>query len=578
MSNWQKYIMEKVRSGLFFGRIPSDNSNPESTEETYHEQELIVEINQQLWMYFGSIVLLLGLVGNTLCLYVLCRRRMRKLIVGSYLITLTTSHLVGTMTSVLRMWIYFFFRVDFFVASAPLCKPLIFLQNFSKLCSSWMVVTITIERTVLICRPFVSVAKRPCFLTPTAILNVVALLLTLVVSPELYYVQVEGNVCTAAKTYFTGNITWEFLEALHYTFYSFLPSVIIIPCSLIIAFKLRFNRWRCRDNLEQTSCPRIRESSLPTISVVSVWLPPSFLARMSASSSSKSLHRTSGHKINTPTISHAQATNEHKTIPLKVTVPQATAKNKSNRSTVSYSKTNSEHKKNLPTVSLHHITSEHNTRQGQHKTRSARASFTQAKSQHKNNPPAVSLTKITNKHKTNQSMLPYSQAKCKHKIDPSQASLSSSTTENMIVPSTPLPILNQLLKDIPSRTSIPLRSSTFVRDSRATFSRHHLCRLRHNIWIVLIINIIFLVTTTPVCILRFLILFGDNLDQTSKHLLFYGSQIATLFSDMNIVINLIVFIGSGKAFRNELKTLDPRMFRKKQHFPSNIIVCAINSD
>lgn len=436
--------MEKIESSLFYGRTTTEIPNIVSTENSYGAQERIAKLNKNLWMYIGSIVLLLGIVGNSLTLCVLCRRRMRKLIIGIYLITLTTSDFVTSITAVLRMWMYVFFDIDYFAASAPFCKSFTFLQNFSKLCSSWMVVTITVERTLLICRPLISIAQRPFFLTPAAILMIVSIILTLVVSPELYFVKVEDEICADSKNYFNNEKNWEIFEALHYIFYSFLPSLIIIPCSCIIVIKLRNNEWGYLAHKERTS----RASTLSTISVVSVSLPPSFLARMSSSTST--------------------------------------------------------------------------------------------------------------------------------------SSISPATSEDQSQTSAPLPLLNQLFQNLPPNETLPLRSSPLkpkfrYSNSRAYLSRHRLYRLRQNVRIVLIINVVFLVTTTPLCVLRFMLLFADTIDKSSKYVLFYASNIAALFSDMNLVIDLILFIASGKAFRNELKTLEPRRFRRKRHVQPNIIVCTINS-
>ena len=405
-------------SDLLLRRITTEISYAISSEKPHNDHEIIMQINRNLWIYIGSVVLLLSFVGNILCLCVLCRRRMRKLIIGAYLITLTASDLVATVTAVFRMWLFFFWDMDYFAASAPLCKPLIFLQNFSKLCSSWMVVIITVERTFLICRPLIAVVQRPYHLTPGAILFITSIVLTLVVSPTLYYVHVEDKVCTAARTYFDGDQHWEILEALHYTFYSFLPSLIIIPCSLIMVLKLRYNQWGYLTRRKNRWSPS-RIYPVPPISVVSVWLPPSFLARM--------------------------------------------------------------------------------------------------------------------------------------------ASSTTASTQNQSTSSAPLPLLDDILQNLPQNATFSMRSSPLVpnfqfKNSRVYLSRHRTCRLRHNVRIVLIINVIFLVTTTPLCVLRFMLLFAETFDQSSKHVVFYASQIAALFSDMNLVIYLVLFIASGKAFRNELKS------------------------
>lgn len=101
-----------------------------------------------IWKVVPPILLLLGTVGNSLCIFVLTRKSIRSSTTALYLTALAFSDLAVLYSGLLRQWLIYLFEVDVRHFSEAGCKLNIWLVYCSLDFSAWILIVVTLERVI----------------------------------------------------------------------------------------------------------------------------------------------------------------------------------------------------------------------------------------------------------------------------------------------------------------------------------------------------------------------------------------------------------------------------------------------
>ena len=151
-----------------------DFLNDNTTEEPYYDDDLFQLIydhhessrGQKLangarsfYAFVTPLILLLGLVGNTVSLRVFTATRLRELSATWYLAALSASDNVVLLTYVLFDWLLRglpFWKEGYsinIIHKQGLCQTFLFLSYLSRFISVYLIVIFTVERYIAVCRP-----------------------------------------------------------------------------------------------------------------------------------------------------------------------------------------------------------------------------------------------------------------------------------------------------------------------------------------------------------------------------------------------------------------------------------------
>ncbi|VDI62696.1 Hypothetical predicted protein [Mytilus galloprovincialis] len=106
------------------------------------------EITKWIWRIISPIIFIVGVFGNIGIIIVLCRMKQWKNITYNFLFILSLSDTTVLLTGLVRRWILAAFDFDIRTSSDFGCKLDVFMIYFSMHVSSWILVSITVERFV----------------------------------------------------------------------------------------------------------------------------------------------------------------------------------------------------------------------------------------------------------------------------------------------------------------------------------------------------------------------------------------------------------------------------------------------
>ncbi|KAL3869225.1 hypothetical protein ACJMK2_041933 [Sinanodonta woodiana] len=121
----------------------------DSELESYIEYRVAIG----LWKGVAPCLLVLGGVGNILCIMILTKKRSRGTSTAIYLTALAISDLLVLYTGLLRQWVKYQFEIDIRQLTEGGCKIHLFCVYFGTQCSSWFLVAVTAERFISACFP-----------------------------------------------------------------------------------------------------------------------------------------------------------------------------------------------------------------------------------------------------------------------------------------------------------------------------------------------------------------------------------------------------------------------------------------
>ncbi|CAH1798281.1 unnamed protein product [Owenia fusiformis] len=137
--------------------------------------------DQRLWLFGAPVVLVLGTIGNLLCIAVLLRKKLRAQSWCWYLIALAVVDLVALYTTTLDWWIRSLTGVYIGQISPGTCILEIFLTFLADHFSAWILVAVACERVFYIYFPVQSkgMCTRKCSFIVIAVIGFVLILLNL---------------------------------------------------------------------------------------------------------------------------------------------------------------------------------------------------------------------------------------------------------------------------------------------------------------------------------------------------------------------------------------------------------------
>ena len=100
------------------------------------------------WTYTPAVLAIIGTTGNTLSLITFCNKRCRKSSFTIYLSALAIVDTLVLVTALTHSWLFRVFRPDLNRYGTVSCKLIIFLTYALSQFSSWLVVVVTIQRTL----------------------------------------------------------------------------------------------------------------------------------------------------------------------------------------------------------------------------------------------------------------------------------------------------------------------------------------------------------------------------------------------------------------------------------------------
>jgi hypothetical protein len=103
---------------------------------------------EDLVVYGSPLLIFPGMLGNLLCLVVLQFRFYRRTSFGFLLSALAAADIGVLLTVLLRIWLYHVADLDVRLSSRVACKVHVFFTYFFPQLSSWMIVLVSVERSL----------------------------------------------------------------------------------------------------------------------------------------------------------------------------------------------------------------------------------------------------------------------------------------------------------------------------------------------------------------------------------------------------------------------------------------------
>ena len=107
-----------------------------------------------LWRYVPPFLIIFGITGNALTVIILLQKHLRKSATSIFLVSLAISDILALTTGLVRQWIKYAFKVDIREdVSVTGCRLHWFLVYVVTQFSSWMLICVTMERTISTFQP-----------------------------------------------------------------------------------------------------------------------------------------------------------------------------------------------------------------------------------------------------------------------------------------------------------------------------------------------------------------------------------------------------------------------------------------
>ena len=102
----------------------------------------------EVWTYTPLVLTVIGITGNVLSVITFCSSRCRKSSFTVYLGALAITDSIVLITALVHTWLFRVFRPDLGQYGTGSCKIIVSFTYFFSQVSSWLVVTITVERSL----------------------------------------------------------------------------------------------------------------------------------------------------------------------------------------------------------------------------------------------------------------------------------------------------------------------------------------------------------------------------------------------------------------------------------------------
>ncbi|XP_074654488.1 sex peptide receptor-related protein 2-like [Tubulanus polymorphus] len=216
-----------------------------STTDVYYVEVFIASC---LYTYVSPVLLVAGIIGNALTVFVLAKNKIGNSSTSLLLIALAVADTLALVTGLVRYWIRVLAGVDVRARSHAACAVHKFCVYFFLDVAAWILVLVTFERLVSVIYPIKS--KLLCTAERMAFALVIVVIALFVANCHILFAHgiIARNgvdVCAAVEfasgrdyVYFWRNIwTWIDMALL-----SGLPFLIMLPCNVTILLKVKYSR------------------------------------------------------------------------------------------------------------------------------------------------------------------------------------------------------------------------------------------------------------------------------------------------------------------------------------------------
>lgn len=203
--------------------------------------------------YSGYPLIIFGILGNILCLFVLFRPKMKESNIRTYLIALSFNDIGVFVILMIDKWLRHSYGIQTRLSSQFACKLLPFLDKYVLETSSLIVLLISIERMVAIIIPIKYHNLDRIY--QRGVLCILFVILVAFNSPILYFYTLNDSKCydSAPKYY----ITIKYI--IFYIFYWILPFIGVLITNGVILCCLRKRTYSFNKDGKQRTCSKLKQ-------------------------------------------------------------------------------------------------------------------------------------------------------------------------------------------------------------------------------------------------------------------------------------------------------------------------------
>ena len=195
------------------------------------------------WAIYGTSIIILGLIGNLLSIFVLRRSAMKYLGIRKHLILLSFSDFIICAIGATESWADFVFKVDIQAIDTYVCKISVFVVRTCMMYSSWILLVISVDRLDRVFFPMKIARSNRLGLKLGLSLIVFAVLQTYTLYfYEVVYIpsgeQLKGSCRISNHDKEVSKDVLKLTSVIFTTLYSVIPCIILTICNIAIVCRL----------------------------------------------------------------------------------------------------------------------------------------------------------------------------------------------------------------------------------------------------------------------------------------------------------------------------------------------------
>ena len=198
--------------------------------------------------------LILGTAGNGFSFVVMKRKSLRRISTSFYLCVLSVSDTIVLWTGLLRDMLQGYTDGQVDINTWTGCKIRHFLFFFPASYSAWLLLAVTLERTIGLYLPFK--AKFICTTRNAKIVSLVTAIILTLLNLHFFFIQkLEGSTCVFTSK-FSHDLRRNYFPFIDAVVSSYLPALAMLICNLMIIYNLRKQQNMARGNVTNKNEPR----------------------------------------------------------------------------------------------------------------------------------------------------------------------------------------------------------------------------------------------------------------------------------------------------------------------------------
>ncbi|KAL3891646.1 hypothetical protein ACJMK2_003898 [Sinanodonta woodiana] len=230
------------------------NSSYWDLEDYEVDKPYIAKAGRDFLAYFTPIILVVGIVGNSLSLNVFLSKNMWMLSASTCLAAISLSDLMTLLFYVLVEWLRRGLvhispssKISFLDTNG-ICQIQLYFSYVFRLTSAWFVVTFTVERYIGVCHPL----RRRNICTRKNTRKIIVSLFVIALLIVLYKPLLSGVYCIGDRIVCASYPDHEFvsfiLDSIYAVMITFIPFLIITAMNILIIRRLLIRNRRHKEN------------------------------------------------------------------------------------------------------------------------------------------------------------------------------------------------------------------------------------------------------------------------------------------------------------------------------------------